>query len=378
MMLRILRVILGLALLNVVAGTALFGQYWPAYGEQKPRDLDWSRTDIGYYFVTETNTTGFRIPAIQSEAGAKDFVSAAKAIATSGNRKAFIKDVKSFLNKYKFDGVDFDWEFPGSQGIGCNKVQPEDSANFLTFLKALRLEIGSSKLITAAIATPGLISPDGNPLADMSGFGKVFDILNLMTYDVGGPWEPTSGPNCPLRTCKSVTGIVEVIDTFKKAGIPASKMMLGIPAYGYSYKLKSSKLKSQKIGGFTSQVYQDKTEVIPKGNRTDSNTPIVDVCGVRTASYTGMWNYVDLIDEGLLSSNGKVGLKGWTRHVDACSATPFLFNPKTKVMINYDDAYSAGEKTKYALAQGLKGVYTFDSTGFSADVLGTIRKKLDA
>ncbi|SGY93053.1 BQ5605_C037g11569 [Microbotryum silenes-dioicae] len=68
----------------------------------------------------------------------------------------------------------------------------------------------------------------------MSDFGRVFDIINLMNYDVGGPWEATSGPNCRLRTCKSVTSVVEVFDTFKKAGIPVSKMMLGIPAYGYS------------------------------------------------------------------------------------------------------------------------------------------------
>ncbi|KDE04890.1 hypothetical protein MVLG_04748 [Microbotryum lychnidis-dioicae p1A1 Lamole] len=74
----------------------------------------------------------------------------------------------------------------------------------------------------------------------------------------------------------------------------------------------------------------------------------------------------------------RVGSRGWTRHVDACSATPFLFNLKTKVMINYDDASSAGEKTKYALSQGLKGVYTFDPTGFNEGVLKTIRKKLDA
>ncbi|KDE08781.1 hypothetical protein MVLG_00887 [Microbotryum lychnidis-dioicae p1A1 Lamole] len=400
MLSRLVLLWLGLSLVNVAAGAnGLLGQYWPAYGTQKPQAVDWSRTDIGYYFVSETDATGFNIPKGQSISALKTFVSTAHSkrkkavftiggwtgsryfsdrVATSGNRTKLVAAIREFLVKYDFDGVDLDWEYPGSQGIGCNKVRATDSDNFLLFLKSLRATLGSKKLITAAIGASGLIGADGNPLTDMKAFGAVFDIINLMTYDVGGPWSPTSGPNCPLRTCNSDTSVMQVVQAFKKAGIPASKMMLGIPAYGYSYQLKSSTLASKRIDGYVSRVYQAKTSTTPKGSKTDSNATSTDVCGVRSASYSGMWNYVNLISEGILSSNGSVGHMGFTRYVDSCSATPFLFNPRTKVMINYDDAYSAGQKTAYAMSQGLKGVYTFDSAGFNTAVLKSIRNKLDA
>ena len=35
-------------------------------------------------------------------------------------RASFVTSVVSLLNEYNFDGLDFDWEFPGMyQGIDC-------------------------------------------------------------------------------------------------------------------------------------------------------------------------------------------------------------------------------------------------------------------
>lgn len=37
-------------------------------------------------------------------------------------------------------------------------------------------------------------------------------------------------------------------------------------------------------------------------------------------------------------------MKGFERHWDNCTSTPFLFNPETRVLITYDDAESAALK----------------------------------
>lgn len=60
----------------------------------------------------------------------------------------------------------FSWEYPGNQGIGCNEVSANDSANFLEFLKDLRGSKQFSKtfLVTASAGLFPFTGPDGSPV----------------------------------------------------------------------------------------------------------------------------------------------------------------------------------------------------------------------
>jgi chitinase len=74
------------------------------------------------------------------------------------------------------------WEYPGKQGIGCNVVSSDDSANFLLFLRTLRAQEGAQNIIvSAAVADSPFVGPDGTPLSNVSEFAKVLDYIGTLS-----------------------------------------------------------------------------------------------------------------------------------------------------------------------------------------------------
>jgi chitinase len=70
------------------------------------------------------------------------------------NRKKFVESVASFIKKYKLDGLDIDWEYPGMIGIG-NPYIPEDKENFTSLMRELREamdKICKDQFLTFAVA----------------------------------------------------------------------------------------------------------------------------------------------------------------------------------------------------------------------------------
>ena len=59
-------------------------------------------------------------------------------VSTKSKRAKFINEIKNFLTDKGFDGVDFDWEYPGAPDRGG---KPEDGVNFTKLLEELRTEL---------------------------------------------------------------------------------------------------------------------------------------------------------------------------------------------------------------------------------------------
>ncbi|CAL2069793.1 MULTISPECIES: glycoside hydrolase family 18 chitinase [Streptomyces] len=133
-----------------------------------------------------------------------------------------------------FDGIDIDWEYPNNCGLTCDTSGPEAFKNVMA---ALRAKFGAGKLVTAAVSADG---SDGGKIdsADYSGASQYVDWYNVMTYDFFGAWD-AQGPTAPHSPLTSYSGIpkagfttADAIAKYKAAGVPASKLLIGIGFYG--------------------------------------------------------------------------------------------------------------------------------------------------
>jgi len=85
----------------------------------------------------------------------------------------------------------------------------------------------------------------GHPLTNVSGFAKTLDFIEIMNYDVWGPWSSSVGPNAPLddycvATSKRQGSATAAVKAWTKAGMPAHQINLGAASYGHSFRVTSS------------------------------------------------------------------------------------------------------------------------------------------
>jgi chitinase len=123
-----------------------------------------------------------------------------------------------------FDGFDIDWEYP----------EPEDVPNYLALLQEFRKQLDATrpglKLTVAAGPSPRMYHG-----VDFAAVANVVDLVGLMNYDYSGPWRKETGFHAPLYSDHS--GSADgTIKQYEEAGVPADKLLLGVPFYGYAWK----------------------------------------------------------------------------------------------------------------------------------------------
>lgn len=353
--------------------------------------VDFSRyTHINYAFaiMTEGNTPVWTDPeSIETElpklvsaahkAGAKVLTSiggwtGSQTFSTmaksSSSRKEFIQWCIKHMKEFKLDGIDIDWEYPGRQGAGCNVFDADnDLRNFLKLLKELRKAIdkefkkGSKEITIAAFVNPFE--------SDVPEFAKVLDRVNVMTYDINGVWNAQTAANSPLVAPTGQISFSSAIESWISAGMPAKKLTGGLAFYGRSSTAKENMLK-------TKSLYQDQVQsVAPQGDEQDtySQDPY---CSKDPGGVSGIWQYDHLLSQGVLKTALKAN-KPWVRTWDKETSTPWLFNPKTKIFISYDDSKSISKKACYALEKNISGlmVWAINQDSDSQDLLKAADRK---
>jgi chitinase len=123
-----------------------------------------------------------------------------------------------------FDGFDVDWESP----------QAADAANFRALLEEFRRQMNAARPgLRLSIAVGE--SPEMLPGTDFAAVARLVDQVGVMNYDYAGPWSQTTGLVAPLFSNRHSGSIEHSIARYKAAGVPESKLLMGLPFYGYSW-----------------------------------------------------------------------------------------------------------------------------------------------
>ncbi|KAI1456727.1 glycoside hydrolase family 18 protein [Annulohypoxylon moriforme] len=147
-------------------------------------------------------------------------------------RSTFANACKQFVDEYRLDGVDIDWEHP---------TAPSDGANYILLLRALRSVLPSPQyLLTTALPVGEYCLKN----IDIPTLAQLLDSLNLMGYDFNGPWTDVCGHHAQLLRQPGDERAIHPslrqschrgASFFLANGFPASKIVLGVPAYARSF-----------------------------------------------------------------------------------------------------------------------------------------------
>jgi chitinase len=162
---------------------------------------------------------------------------------------------------------------------------------------------------------------------------KYVDTVNLMAYDY---YEPDSdaitGHHAPLYTNPADPKRVSddnSVQEYERAGVPASKIVLGVPFYAH-------------VWGQVSEVNQGLFQLgkeIPHQYAASLDGP-----------------------EAMLKN-------GFIRYWDPIASAPYLYSAEKQIFVSYDDPQSLRLKCKYVLAHKLRGIMFWD---YESDTSGAL------
>jgi chitinase len=257
---------------------------------------------------------------------------------TKKSRAEFITSAAEFITRFQLDGLDIDWEFPALPGA-TNNYRPEDKENYTLLLKELRQsfdklekKLGRPLYLTAAVGA----SQEFLDHTEMSKAQRYLDTVNLMAYDFyQGSSDATTGHHAPLFTNPADPKKISVdqsVQEYERAGVPAEKIVLGVPFY--------------------SHVWSE----VPSTNN-------------------GLFQPGKPPAEGQSGVPGELLKNGFLRYWDSVASAPYLYNSERKVFVSYDDPQSLAAKCRYVHDHNLRGVMFWD---YEADKSGALLDAVDA
>ncbi|MGB7285274.1 MAG: glycoside hydrolase family 18 protein [Candidatus Acidiferrum sp.] len=244
-----------------------------------------------------------------------------------------------------FDGIDIDWEFPAAT----------DTVNATLLMQEFRKQLDALGKTNNKHYLLTMFGPAGQQNFSNIQLAKVaqqLDFYNVQGYDFHGTWETSTNHASPLFDDPQDPDRDEnfyidyTISSYLHAGVPPSKLVLGIPTYARGW----TGVPSTNFG-----LYQTSTGPAPFPPADYLQTP-------------GVITYLTL-----------TGLTGFSRHFDYRRIAVWLYDPNSETFWSYDDPVTVWLKMAYVRGRvpgGLGGAFVWALK--DDDAIGTITKTMAA
>lgn len=250
------------------------------------------------------------------------------------SRRRFINSAVQFIRDNGLDGIDIDWEYPGLVGNG-NKYRREDKQNYTALLKELRARLDQeSQLLGRPLLTSiaAGASDEFVDNTDLRSVARYVNSVNLMSYDYYVPaGDGLTGHHAPLHENPADPKHVSAqssVEMFEKAGVPAAKLVLGVPFYGHAWT---------HVDAVHHGLFQR---------------------GKKSAADPDYKTITELLSSG-----------EYERFWDPIALAPYLYSASKRTFITYEDPQSLSLKCRYVLQHHLGGIMFWE---YSNDPAGTL------